>query len=296
VSCHGVHGIRGAESNLSRVHPKRVPETCGGCHADAEYMRGYLADDGRPLPTDQVRRFEKSVHGRALLQEGDLGAPSCNDCHGNHAARPPEVASVSQVCRTCHVTQATLFDGSKHKKAFAANGWPECERCHGKHDIEVAEDDMLGSAASGLCVDCHREKARDNRDCEEVASHFRESIATLAKALEESGEVIERVARRGQDTDDLVAAKSDLEDALIRSRTAIHAFERSTFDQDGDRGKTALARSRELFAAAEEELAFRQRGVAIFIGIMVLLALGLYLRLRAIEARERAAVSEQGER
>ena len=45
---------------------------------------------------------------------------TCNGCHGNHAALPPETAAVSQVCRNCHANNATMFDGSPHKKAFEA--------------------------------------------------------------------------------------------------------------------------------------------------------------------------------
>jgi hypothetical protein len=125
VSCHGVHGIRGPRSPRSLVHPQNVPYICGRCHGDADYMRGYTTPDGKPLPTDQVADYESSVHGRALLVAGDLGAPACNDCHGNHAAIPPDVASVAEVCRTCHAGNGELFDGSNHKDAFEKYGWPE---------------------------------------------------------------------------------------------------------------------------------------------------------------------------
>ena len=93
VSCHGVHGIRGPKSRQSKVHPQAIPETCGHCHADAKYMAGYKKDDGTPLPTDQLEKYKQSVHGKALLEKGDLGAPACNSCHGNHAAMPPKVSS-----------------------------------------------------------------------------------------------------------------------------------------------------------------------------------------------------------
>jgi hypothetical protein len=75
VSCHGVHGIRGPKSRQSKVHPQAIPETCGHCHADPKYMAGYHTDDGAPLPTNQLEGFKESVHGKALLEKGDLGAP-----------------------------------------------------------------------------------------------------------------------------------------------------------------------------------------------------------------------------
>jgi predicted CXXCH cytochrome family protein len=180
VSCHGVHGIRGSRSPRSSVYPQTVPYTCGECHANDEYMAGYLGTNGKPLPTDQLEKFETSVHGRALLDRGDLGAPACNDCHGNHAAMPPEISSIAQVCRTCHAGNGELFDGSKHKQAFERHGWPECERCHGNHAIDEADDSMLSESSSPLCYECHREYAEDNPQCSETAKYFHASITHFA--------------------------------------------------------------------------------------------------------------------
>ena len=82
---------------------------------------------------------------------------------------PPEVSSVSQVCRTCHAQNGELFDGSKHKKAFEREGWPECEKCHGNHAIEKTSDAMLDEKQNSLCYECHREHARDHPECIETA-------------------------------------------------------------------------------------------------------------------------------
>ena len=86
VSCHGVHGIRNSRSRLSSVHVQRIPDTCGACHSDAKRMEGFRLADGTPLPTNQVAQYKESVHGKALLVKGDLGAPTCTGCHRSHAA------------------------------------------------------------------------------------------------------------------------------------------------------------------------------------------------------------------
>ena len=151
VSCHGVHGIRPPDSTNSLVYRENIPGTCGKCHADAAYMKGYTLDDGKtPIPTDQLEQYRKSIHGLALLGKHDSGSPACNGCHGNHAALPPHTEFVSQVCRNCHAANGNLFDGSPHKKAFLAHGWPECETCHGKHDIAPPTDEMLGDDPRAL--------------------------------------------------------------------------------------------------------------------------------------------------
>ena len=85
ASCHGSHDIRSAKDVNSKVYAVNLPTTCGACHSNVQYMKGYR------IPTDQVKKFSTSVHGIALLEKRDLGAPSCNDCHGNHGAAPPRV-------------------------------------------------------------------------------------------------------------------------------------------------------------------------------------------------------------
>lgn len=286
VSCHGVHGIRGAKSPRSSVHPQNVPYTCGACHADAEYMAGYQGPGGEPLPTAQLHEFEASVHGRALLDRGDLGAPACNDCHGNHAAMPPDVATVSHVCRTCHARNGELFDGSNHKAAFERNEWPECETCHGNHAIAKTDDSMLSEESDPLCYECHREHAEDNRDCVQTARYFYTSITTLARETGSLEELLHTLAKKGLDVDPLTATVEELDDLLKQSRSAIHAFDRGDFEKVSERGLDVVERAGRLVAEAESEYSFRRNGLFAAVGIMVFLAVVLYLKLREIESRD----------
>jgi predicted CXXCH cytochrome family protein len=284
LSCHGVHGIRGPKSPRSSVHPQRVPYTCGECHADDEYMAGYLGSNGEALPTDQLEEFETSVHGRALLDRGDLGAPACNDCHGNHAAMPPEISSIAQVCRTCHAGNGELFDGSRHKRAFERNGWPECERCHGNHAVAEVDDSMLSEPSNPLCYDCHREYAEDNPNCIETARYFHASITSLAGESESLGGLVHVLAGRGLDVDALTAAVGELEDILRQSRSQIHAFDRGEFATLEARGQKMIEAGRASVAEAEEEYRFRRNGLLVAVGIMLFLAAVLYLKIRQIES------------
>src|SRR5215813_13545040 len=118
ASCHGAHGIRRVSDAKSPVFPTNVANTCATCHADTTRMRGYTRPDGSPLPTQQFADFQKSVHYATLTKGHDLGAPTCNDCHGNHGAAPPGVGSVTNVCGTCHAAFAQKFGTSVHKDIF----------------------------------------------------------------------------------------------------------------------------------------------------------------------------------
>lgn len=283
ISCHGVHGIQPASNPASSVFSKRVPETCGKCHADAKVMEGVTLEDGTPIPTDQLEKYRKSVHGQALLERGDTGAPACNDCHGNHAAAPAEVSSVAQICRTCHARNGTLFDGSRHKEAFEENDWPECERCHGNHAIEETSDAMLATTKGALCADCHDEHARDKPECKETVTHFQESILEMAKASGHYAEASGKLAELGLDVEPLDDERRSLDDVLSLSRSTIHSFNRSDFDEVAGEGAKITAKMRSLVEAAEAEFQERRNGLLIAIGSLVLLVLALWLKIRAIE-------------
>jgi predicted CXXCH cytochrome family protein len=286
VSCHGVHGIRGSRSPRSSVHPQQVPYTCGKCHADSDYMRGYLTAAGEPLPTDQLEKYEGSVHGRALLERGDLGAPACNDCHGNHAAMPPEVSNVSQVCRSCHAGNGELFDGSKHKQVFDDNGWPECAQCHGNHAVAKTDDSMLDEASDPLCYECHREYAAENPECTRTAKYFHASIVALADAEQSLGESVHTLAEKGLDVNPLGATVDELSDYLRQARSRIHTFEKSEFDGVATQGREAIEKGRQLIDEAEAEYRFRRNGLIVSLAFMVLLAVAIYLKIRDLESHE----------
>ncbi len=291
VSCHGVHGIRGPKSRQSHVHPQAIPATCGHCHGSAEHMAGYKAEDGSPLPTDQVEQYKKSVHGKALLEKGDLGAPACNDCHGNHAAMPPAVSSVSQVCRTCHAMNGTLFDGSRHKKEFEKHKWPECEKCHGKHDIEKPNDAMVSDAKDGLCGGCHAEHAKDNKDCDDGARYFRASLDELTGKAKGFPAEAEHLAEKGLDTELILAAVSELDEAIVQTRTRVHTFDRGGFDVGAKAGREAVVKAEKLFDEAHKEQRFRLNGLLVAIGFMGFVAVIMWLKIRELDKQR---VQERG--
>ena len=89
------------------------------------------------------------------MARGDLSAPTCTTCHGNHGAAPPGVDSVQNVCSKCHVFQAQMYDKSSHKAAFQSAGLPGCVVCHGNHGISHPTDAKLGTGPQAVCMQCH---------------------------------------------------------------------------------------------------------------------------------------------
>jgi len=284
VSCHGVHGIRPPDSTTSLVYRENIPATCGKCHADAAYMKGYTKDDGTtPLPTNQLEQYKKSVHGLALLGRHDAGAPACNSCHGNHAALPPQVSFVSQVCRTCHAANGGLFDGSPHKKAFQQHGWPECETCHGKHDIARPTDEMLKDGPKALCHDCHAKYGQPK--CDETAHFFYTTITTLRTSQEALNHDVDRLAERGFDVDELRFQSSAVSDALRKTRLGIHTFDRSDFTRDSDATEQALGALKAGAAKVWSEYRFRRGGLLLATVLISIFGVLLYLKIREVDRR-----------
>ncbi len=186
ISCHSVHAIRAVSDPLSSVYPLNVAQTCATCHASADYMRKF------GIPTDQFDKFKASVHAKALYEKQDLSAPTCNDCHGNHGATPPGIASVANVCGQCHARQAELFQTSPHKAAFDQRQFGECIKCHSNHAIAKPSDEMIGTGEKSVCITCHT-----GGDKGYVAgAAMRSRIDELLASIGQSTDILNKAERR----------------------------------------------------------------------------------------------------
>ncbi|MBI2618604.1 MAG: cytochrome c3 family protein [Ignavibacteriales bacterium] len=233
ASCHGSHDILPAKDVRSRVYATNLPGTCGSCHSDATLMRKYR------IPADQLVKYSRSVHGIALLQKKDLGAPACNDCHGNHGAVPPGVESISKVCGTCHALNAELFSASPHKKAFDQRKLPECETCHSHHDVVAATDELLGVGKEAVCAWCHSpEKSPGGY---EVARTMRTFVDSLLAEENKATQLVAEAEQKGMEVGEAKFKLREVRQARLESRTKVHSFDESQFREVAERGLTSAA-------------------------------------------------------
>jgi ElaB/YqjD/DUF883 family membrane-anchored ribosome-binding protein len=70
---------------------------------------------------------------------------------------------------------------------------------------------------------------------------------------------------------------------LKKSRTYVHSFSRNTFQQVAAPGEEAVKRTDALVDKAGEEYKYRQIGLAVSIGLIGLLMIAIYLKLRQLE-------------
>jgi len=277
-SCHGSHDILKAVDAKSHVNAANIPATCGTCHADAEYMKGYS------ISTDQLAEFTSSVHGKALLEKHDLGAPSCNDCHGNHGAAPPGVESISKVCGTCHALNASLFAESPHKKAYDDLQLPECETCHGNHAIVHTTDDLLGVSDEAVCSRCHSET--DNAKGYAVAALMKSQIDTLEREEARADSLVTDAEQKGMEASEARFKLRDVRQSRLQSRTMVHSFNEEKF---AEVVRPGIASAQMVAAEGEElidEYYFRRYGLGIASLIITIVAISLYLTIKRIEKRQ----------
>lgn len=273
TDCHGVHDLRAPSDSRSTVNPINVADTCARCHADASHMSGYK------IPTNQFAEYGKSVHHHALVVNGDLSAPTCTTCHGNHGAAPPGFASVTNVCSTCHIFQTQLFDSSPHKEAFASAGLPGCVTCHGNHDIAHPTDELIGTGDKAVCTQCHAEG-----DAGFVAAgKMKEQLAQLAASIDGTDQILSRAESSGMEVSQARLDLAQARDALIKARVTVHSFNLGRVESDVTPGLEIAAKDYDAGKKAMAERNYRRGGLGISLVAIALVLVGLRLYIRRIE-------------
>ncbi|MCK4720961.1 cytochrome c3 family protein [bacterium] len=162
TDCHGNHYIEIATEALSFIS-----RTCSKCHSEINEL------------------YENSIHGAALIGEGNPDVPTCTDCHGAHEIIGPSNYPFHlfspQICANCHADREMMaryginpnvFDtyvADFHGKTVSLfqdlapdqeTNKPVCIDCHGVHDMLSPEDSNSQVMKANLletCRKCHPE-------------------------------------------------------------------------------------------------------------------------------------------
>jgi predicted CXXCH cytochrome family protein len=158
ADCHNPHYV---EDTATRAE---VPDVCARCHSDI------------------AATYKESVHGAALIDEGNQDVPNCIVCHGNHNITDPRTVEfrndIPLLCARCHTdsnimdkygistnvmntyvadyhgTTVTLFEQSSPN---LPTNKPVCIDCHGTHNISKTDNPQTGIALKeNLLVKCQR--------------------------------------------------------------------------------------------------------------------------------------------
>jgi hypothetical protein len=274
ADCHAPHGMRRASDPKSTVYPPTVASTCGRCHDDAARMGPY------DIPVDQHEKYVRSVHHEAMIEGGDISAPTCNDCHGNHGAAPPGLAWVGNVCGQCHAVMADQFAESQHSRTFAALGMPGCATCHGNHEILAAGDSLLGLGEGAVCATCHSDGDPGGR----AAMTMRTEIDSLVSGIDSAAFVLRQAEEAGMEVSAAQADLTDANSALVMGRAAMHSFSAAAVAEALAPGHEIAGASLEDGRSALQDLRVRRLGLIASVAIILMLILALVLKIRQIES------------
>jgi predicted CXXCH cytochrome family protein len=278
TDCHGVHGILASINPKSSTFPWNIPQTCGRCHADKDYMKPYK------IPTSQLEDYKQSVHASSLFEKKNLSAPACNGCHGNHGASPPEASSIAFVCRQCHSSTAELFSKSPHKKAFDEMGISECEACHGNHKILAPSDSMLGTQENAVCIQCHEAGSKPYQ----LASRIKAKLDEFLSRIGDVENSLDKADRRGVDVSDPRFKLREAQTSLILVRNITHSLDLSEIEKKIEEGEGVVSEVKAKAEAALKEARFRKSGLIIATFFILLLAIAIFLKIKQIEKKSRS--------
>jgi predicted CXXCH cytochrome family protein len=230
------------------------------------------------------------VHGRALLEKGDLSAATCNDCHGNHGALPPGVDSVANACGACHGKIAKLFAETRMKHRFQEAGLPGCATCHGTHETTHPTDELLGMHGGAVCARCHNEQNPQYGATvagAEAARTMRDRLEQLKLDIEQSELLVREAERLGME---VRGPRFDLRqafDSLTNARTLVHSFKPGPLEEALGDGLKVTAQVSERARAALAEHTYRRVWLAAsLVPILVVVALLLlYIRTLPLPAQ-----------
>lgn len=274
TDCHSVHDLKAPSDPRSTVNPVNIANTCARCHADANYMKGY------PIPTDQFAKYSTSVHHDALAVRGDLSAPTCSTCHGNHGAAPPGVDKVQNVCATCHVFQSQMYEKSSHKEAFQAACLPGCVVCHSNHGIVHPTDAKLGTGPDGVCLQCHK----PGDVCDQARAALLTDLGRLDKAINNADRVLAVAESSGMEVSEARLAQSQARDSLTKARVTVHSFRRDLMDQDIQAGLKIADKDLQAGQKAMTERNYRRVGLGVSLVAIGIMLVGLRLYIKKIES------------
>jgi hypothetical protein len=273
TDCHEAHAVFRRTDARSPVHPANLPGTCARCHEDRALMAKY------GLPTDQLRVYRGSAHGVALFERENFAAPTCTGCHGAHAALPPAVSEVKNVCGRCHVWVRRDFERGPHGSAQVEGRPLGCTDCHSNHGTERVPVSELAAR----CQRCHPEGSR----AAVVGAEIQERAQEAARELAAADSAIARLVRNGEPVSDFrIRYRQALTDYLHIAHVQ-HSFDLERLE---DLTLRVASVSRDLRAAAEASDERRWEHRLLLVPLWFLTAAAVFLaalRLGAVRERDR---------
>ena len=236
----------------------------------------HTSDDMGPEMHEITRQWKESWHAKNNI--------SCHDCHGG----APEDASMSMMhqrgfkgspqdvdipefCGTCHIAILDNFLVSGHGETFRKTGeGPNCTTCHGSHNVQQANMDIINEQ---LCSQCHTY---------ERAKEMKQALFTVESKLNTINKNLNRLKLLGIATD-------KQEKSFFRNHAEFRALFHS-IDVDAVRAKSSDYTQKLEIIESElsesfKQLAFRRNFSAYLFLIFIGLSIVVFLLSKSYEQK-----------
>lgn len=267
ASCHGNHGI--VRPSLAMLSP--LPETpCAFCHEA-------VSEDGVADPGESVERYE--LQRDALLGEAaELGLSGDArfdwmvdrarelEQHGGGPEGRETAAEFTRLYDKFRIGKTTYTYTDPTTGEPATREVMRCATCH-------ASPDLLGEDAIGYMV----------------SSRILESMRELTGRTAAAERLLLRARRGGVETREALMSIDQAIDAQIGLEVLLHSFavgEGSDFVAQHLEGMTHAEEASAAGMGALEELWSRRQGLYVALGLIALVLVGLYLKIRDLSARQ----------
>jgi hypothetical protein len=229
------------------------------------------------LGIDQISTHRSSAHGVALYDKLNFAAPTCTGCHGSHAALPPNVNQITDVCGHCHVLVRRALDAGPHGVAARNGLLPGCTACHSNHGTERIPPDRIAST----CTVCH--------DADSPAAlggiEIQQQVIRAIEELHSAEEAISELRGAGHRVDDVSLRLHSAQSAYLQVSQTQHSLDLEVLE---DLTRQVASVSADIRATAEvaAEHQWEHKLLLVPVWFLALSAITLaWFKLRGIERR-----------
>ena len=279
TGCHGSHGILSILDPVSPVHPRNVSTLCGGCH-DRESWNDSTGTGAGIAP---LKQYSQGAHGKALLDRGNLKAPTCATCHGAHNTFRATVEQTPALCGRCHLAEKQEMGSGAHGAALSKTGIPGCSSCHTPHRTESLGIETLSDRFFTPCLDCHSTGSSAMATGNAMSKELSDSLERANSVREH----IEKLSFQGIDTMKMEYLLDEAMSWIRKAGTTSHSVNNSRLLELTGMAEVKLMAAMNLANEDLLELDIR-RMTLVLLSITALLVLFLLIfRLRLIERAQK---------
>ena len=283
VTCHGSHGILPPDDPDSPVATLNIPSLCSGCHGASGWEP---SPDGVSSPSWIFEDYRTGLHGRSLLDDLNLKAPTCVACHGVHGTMAAGPGETPRICGSCHREEARYFNAGPHRKALDVIGRPGCTGCHEAHLLKSFLSPVISQRTLGACADCHSVESKALAVGRSIVREMEDTTLSIdsLKRLRED------VFLRGLDTLKVDLLIQEADSWFSQTLPAFHALSEERTRELAGMALDKAHAAEGLLRALSMELSLRRAGL-LAISLLCLITIGLLaVKLNLLERMKKDRV------